>query len=530
MNILTIHASHDGAITISSNNDLIVHSQIDRFSKFKRYPIPSFEIIQKINELNIKFNKIIITHLDDHCVDQWLNIIEIKKLLPTENNFILSFNNQTHHLHHAYCLSYFYNSEIEDIFVSDQNGSTHNIEGYYGSETFSFVNNKQKKFTYYYTDIPIKIDKYNFSFSPLNYGVGLAYHRMAREFGLNTHDENKLMAYSTIKQPNDRLENEILYKNNFNLNIFKNEFRKNENFNYTNKFIENASIHPDNTLGMAFVATFQKICERKILEQILKHSGGKTIGFTGGVAQNILINSYLSKALQKQFFVDPFCSDQGISLGAMYEATNFNLNKTNTLYLGFDPKYELDIFNKFIVKDSDVNEVSQILKLEPVAIFQGRSEQGQRGLGNRSLLMNATFENSLDILKKVKNREWYRPFACSILEEELDNYFIKDASKSPYYMLYVYEALQSKKEILKNVLAPNNTCRLQAVNYINNKNYYLLLKQFFEMTKIPFLINTSLNLSGYPLVENLHDLKFMMEKSNLKYAWLPEISKLIIKP
>lgn len=529
MNILTIHASHDGAITIAQGKDLIVHSQTDRFSKFKRYPIPSFELIQKINNLNIKFDKIIITHLDDHCVDQWLNIIQIKKLIPINDKFILLFNNHTHHLHHAYCLSYFYNTEIEDIFVSDQNGSTHNIEGYYGNETFSHINNKEVKFTYYYTDTPIHINKYNYSLSPLNYGVGLAYHRMTREFGLNAHEENKLMSFATIKQPNDHLENEILYKNNFNLNIFKHEFKKNEVFNYFNKFIENGAVHPDNTHGMAFVATFQKICERKIMEYILKHSGGKSVGFTGGVAQNILINSYLSKALLKPFYVDPFCSDQGISLGAMYEATNFTLNKTNTLYLGFDIKYDLDIFKNFTIKDSNIKEVSQILKFNPVAIFQGKSEQGQRGLGNRSLLMNATLENSIDILKKVKNREWYRPFACSILEEELNNYFVKDSTKSPYYMLYVYQAREDKKNILKNVLAANNTCRLQAVSYDNNKNFYLLLKQFFEMTRNPFLINTSLNLSGYPLVEDLNDLKFMMTNSDLKYAWLPEISKLIIK-
>ena len=529
MNILTIHASHDGAITIAQGKDLIVHSQIDRFSKFKRYPIPSFELIQKMNELNIKFDKIIITHLDDHCVDQWLNIIQIKKLIPVNDNFVLLVNNHTHHLHHSYCLSYFYNTEIEDIFVSDQNGSTHSIENYYGNETFSHISNKQIKYTYYYTDVPIKINKYNYSLSPLNYGVGLAYHRMTREFGLNTHEENKLMSFSTIKQPNDHLEKEILYNNNFNLNIFKNEFKKNEKFNYTNQFVNNGVIDIHNTYGMAFAATFQKICEIKTLEYMLKHSGGKSIGFTGGVAQNILINSYLSKALLKPFYVDPFCSDQGISLGAMYEATNFTLNKISTLNLGFDVKYELDIFNKFIVKDSDIKEITEILKREPVAIFQGKSEQGQRGLGNRSLLMNATLENSIDILKKVKNREWYRPFACSILEEELNNYFVKDLTKSPYYMLYAYEAVESKKHILKNVLAPNNTCRLQAVNYTNNKNFYMLLKQFFETTGIPFLINTSLNLSGYPLVENLHDLKFMMEKSNLKYAWLPEISKLIIK-
>ena len=332
MNILTIHASHDGAITIAQDNDLIVHSQSDRFSKFKRFPIPSFELIERINELNIKFDKIIITHLSDHCVDQWANLIQIKKVIPLNNSYYLSLNNYSHHLHHAYCLSFFYDIEIEDIFIADQSGSTHNVEGFLGDESFSFVKDKKIKFSYYYTDVPINVNKFNYSLSPYNYGVGLAYHRLAREYGLDFHEENKLMSFSTFGMYEKKYEQEILFEDNFNLNIFKNEFRKNEKFNYTNKFIKNALLHPENSYAKNFSNTFQKICELKIQKLIDKHSRGKNVGFTGGVAQNILINSFLSKSLSKPFFVDPFCNDQGISLGAMYEATNFNLKKTNSKY------------------------------------------------------------------------------------------------------------------------------------------------------------------------------------------------------
>ena len=172
--------------------------------------------------------------------------------------------------------------------------------------------------------------------------------------------------------------------------------------------------------------------------------------------------------------------------------------------------------------DSGPEEICEILRKNPVALFQGRSEQGQRGLGNRSLLMDGTHPHAIKIVNTIKNREWFRPFAPAILEEYASEYF--DIKGSSPYMLYVFKA----KKKLPNVTAIDGTSRIQTVNYKDNPYFYNLLSTFNKKYKIPFLLNTSLNLAGHTLVEDLDDLKYMLDNTPLRYAYLPEVGKLII--
>jgi len=96
-------------------------------------------------------------------------------------------------------------------------------------------------------------------------------------------------------------------------------------------------------------------------------------------------------------------------------------------------------------------------------------------------------------------------------------------------MMNVFKALDSKKEYLENVTCPKGTSRVQELKKDKNLNFYNLIKAFNDLYKIPFLLNTSLNKPGVPIVESLEDLKNMMLETNLKYAYLPEKQKLIIK-
>jgi len=249
--------------------------------------------------------------------------------------------------------------------------------------------------------------------------------------------------------------------------------------------------------------------------------------FTGGCAQNVLFNNKLL-ASHNNVFCDPFNGDFGISLGA----ANYYLNnkiKNNTVYLGIPQKINTDLFLNYKIISVNSDDVAKILLNEPVAIFQSRSEQGQRGLGNRSLLMSPINPNTNDKLNQIKKREWYRPFACSILSEKAKEWFdLMQLNESPY-MMYVFKLLNNKQNILTSGVAINNTSRIQTVNKKQNINFYNLLKSFEKMTNIPILINTSLNMPGEVLVETLYDLKHLFTNSNLKYIYFPEINKLIIK-
>jgi len=246
--------------------------------------------------------------------------------------------------------------------------------------------------------------------------------------------------------------------------------------------------------------------------------------FTGGCAQNVLYNSKLLNKFNN-VFCDPFNGDFGLSLGA----ANFYLNnkiKNDEIYLGIPQDLNTDIFLKHKIYNVTPNEVAKVVLNEPVAIFQSRSEQGQRGLGNRSLLMSPIHDKAYDKLNAIKKREWYRPFACSILKEKAKEWFEMPIEESPY-MMYVFKI--KKIGILKTALSKNNDSRIQTVTEKDNLHYYNLIKAFDKLTNVPILINTSLNLPGEVLVETMQDLKDLFDNSNLNYIYLPEIGKMIKK-
>jgi carbamoyltransferase len=142
--------------------------------------------------------------------------------------------------------------------------------------------------------------------------------------------------------------------------------------------------------------------------------------------------------------------------------------------------------------------------------------------------MSPLHKNSQEKLNKIKKREWFRPFACSILKEKTKEWFDMTIDESPY-MMYVFDLKKEKEGILKAGLAVDNKSRIQTVDKDRNLNYYNLIKSFEKLTGVPILINTSLNLPGEVLVETMNDLKELFETSELDYIYLPEINKLIKK-
>ena len=147
-----------------------------------------------------------------------------------------------------------------------------------------------------------------------------------------------------------------------------------------------------------------------------------------------------------------------------------------------------------------------------VGWYQGHGEYGPRALGNRSILMNPCMENGKDFInQKVKNREWWRPFGASIKEERSSDYF--DIKYSPY-MLFSSKVL---KKVIPAVTHVDNTCRHQTVNINQNYYFYKLLDAFENKTKIPILLNTSLNEGGKPICSTIEQAKKVLKKTKLDY-------------
>jgi len=170
---------------------------------------------------------------------------------------------------------------------------------------------------------------------------------------------------------------------------------------------------------------------------------------------------------------------------------------------------------------SDV--VKNIIDGKIVAIFQGGSEWGPRALGNRSILFDPRNPDAKDIVNKVKKREWYRPFAGTILLEHANDYFDMVTIKETPYMSYAIPAKQKAKDEVPGIIHVDGTCRIQTVTRKQNKHFYDLIEEFYKQTGVPILFNTSFNLAGEPLVETLEDAKDTVNRSDIDLLYTPEL-------
>jgi carbamoyltransferase len=290
-------------------------------------------------------------------------------------------------------------------------------------------------------------------------------------------------------------------------------------------------------------------CQTETQEQVLKLikkaselSGKKKVVISGGYGLNCVANYwYLDKLKDEgiEIYVEPISNDAGTAMGAalmfwhgMHD--DMTIRKYDTLYLG--PKYEYslkDIESKLNFEgaelfDATAKDVVKLLREKNiVTIFQGRSENGPRALGNRSVLFDPTFKDGKDYVNMVKRREYFRPFAGSILEEDVHEWFDLRGMKNSPHMMYAVNCQPGIEEKIPSIIHEDHTCRIQTVTKEQNEHYYNLIKAFKEETEVPILFNTSFNLGGEPLVETLDDAFWTLKNSDIEYLYLPEHGKLI---
>jgi carbamoyltransferase len=242
-------------------------------------------------------------------------------------------------------------------------------------------------------------------------------------------------------------------------------------------------------------------------------------------------------------FCDPIPYDAGLPLGGCRYVWHhildnpriYNNPKNRTSYLGitYDEKrirFELEkVSDKItykIVQDGDV--VDLLTKDDNViSVFGGGSESGRRALGNRSILADPRSSNMKDIINdKVKHRQWFRPFAPSILREEVKNWFVHDAG-SPYMSLAL-KFKEGMSEKVPAVVHNDDTARFQSVREDDNKWYYNFIKKFKEKTGVPILLNTSFN-DREPIVETPEHAINCFLRTNIDYLYFREFGFLIRK-
>ena len=164
-----------------------------------------------------------------------------------------------------------------------------------------------------------------------------------------------------------------------------------------------------------------------------------------------------------------------------------------------------------------------------VALFQGRSEAGHRALGNRSILYDPRDPNGKDHVNIVKQREWYRPFAASVMLEHVHDWFDMASLKDSPFMMFAVDVLKEKQKLIPCVTHVDGTCRIQTITQEQNLNFYNLINSFYELTNVPMLFNTSFNLAGEVIVETEEEAIDVIRRSKIEYLYLPEKQILMIE-
>ncbi|MDC0161639.1 carbamoyltransferase [bacterium] len=555
---------HDSAAILLKNGEIVSAVQEERFTRIKhdsKFPINAIKFILKSNNLNlnqinfitfhdkpfIKFDRIIKTYISNvpkgynsfkMAIPIWikeklfLKRLITKNLKKIDNKFIgKNIKFSEHHASHA--ASAFFPSAFEKAIIITLDGV-----GEWATTTIALGDKN---------NIEIK-KEINFPHS-----LGLFYSAFTYYIGFKVNSgEYKLMGLAPYGEPKyvDKILSNLIdvkKDGSFRLNLkyfdFATGFKMiNENFcklfNYKERINEN---EPLTQFHMDIAASVQNVIEEVILK-ISRYAFNQykisNLCLAGGVALNCVANGKILKDnLFKKIWIQPAAGDAGGALGSSLlfwykELNNFREIKKNDLmkgsYLG--PFYSNDevtyILSKLgasyqkLTDENLINKVSnKLIDGNIIGWFQGKMEFGPRALGARSIIANPKIKDMQKKLNlKIKFRESFRPFAPSILFEDLNEWF--DLNQESPYMLLVANILENKKintnfennnlfgidklnikrSVVPSVTHVDYSSRIQTVHKETNNRYYDLIKLFKKKTGCPILINTSFNIRGEPIV------------------------------
>lgn len=267
----------------------------------------------------------------------------------------------------------------------------------------------------------------------------------------------------------------------------------------------------------------------KIIEKYCIDPKKTVLSLSGGFSLNCPTNTSIMKKYKfKEFMGVPCINDSGLSIG-------MGLYFFKKMMGRFDYKFEgafygysdyenidktLHQFQDYIAEiEEGIEKIPYDIEKKPVIWIDGRAEVGPRALGHRSLIANPLKIDSKVLLNKYKQREWWRPVAPIILEEELDNWF--DEAFSSSYMLNNFNVKRDKECEIPAVLHLDKSARVQTLNNNENPYLYMVIKQFQKITGVPIVCNTSLNDKGEPIVNTLAQaINFALRKKiEIIYAY-----------
>jgi len=384
------------------------------------------------------------------------------------------------------------------------------------------------------------------------HSLGLFYSAFTYFLGFQVNEgEYKLMGLASFGKPKYYdliLENLIDVKNDGSIHLNMEYFAFTYDKVMTNsKFSELFGIKRRNEnedtkqIHFDIGASAQKVLEDillKMVEHVYKKTKSKNLCLGGGVALNGVANyRILKESSFENVHIPPSPGDAGSAVGCAQYLYFSQKNQrrviqetTKTIienvYVG--PSYSRQEIKQFLdTKNIKYDELDENTTIETcaklisegnvVGWYQGKMEWGPRALGNRSILADPRRKEMKDILnEKIKHRESFRPFAPSILEEHCPDYFDMDVP-SPYMLMV---APVKKPDKIPAVTHVDGTGRVQTVSKSSNPIYHKLISRFHELTGIPVIINTSMNVKGEPIVNTPEQAYNMLTKTEMDYLFM----------
>ena len=551
--ILGINANHaDAAACILKNGKLLFAIEEERINRIKHWsgiPIKSIEKCldstrinsSEVTDISINTNPLsnfgnkvtfflknfIFGKKKYEIMERIKTKISIKNLINEKNN-TLNFNSniKVHYIDHhtSHIASAFYPSGFKNAIGLSIDGF-----GDFCSLAIAKCNDKGIKV----------VKKIYFPHS-----LGIFYEATTQLLGFRNYgDEYKVMGLSSYGQPEffELIIKEIFKENNLyclNTNYF-NHTKNNFEYKFLNQTQQNIIFNEKifnifkreklqnnlefNKYKANIASSTQKVFEyflKKICEEIKKINFSKNLVYAGGCALNslannqILINNYFEK-----IFIPYAPGDAGGCIGsALYTFRKKNRNKTfeNLIspFIGCSynnndikkiinnevrlKKYKIKFFEER--KKLNTFIAGKIFSNNIIGFFNSKMEFGPRALGNRSILANPCSLNIKEILNsKIKRRESFRPFAPSILEDKKKEWFINERA-NPFMSIVEYIKEEKRKKI-PAVTHVDGTGRVQTVSKDLNENFYNLIYEFYKISGVPILLNTSFN-ENEPIVRS----------------------------
>jgi carbamoyltransferase len=327
------------------------------------------------------------------------------------------------------------------------------------------------------------------------HSVGILYSAFTHRCGLKPAEEEYiLMGMAAYGKPKykDQIYNDFVHQSPFKLK--KNLHRGLSDW------------HPEADV-MDLAASVQAVTEECLADlwQRASKYGSRNLVYAGGVALNCAANKVLANlGLFDNIWIIPNPGDAGSSIGCIAASEKQHLEWQHP-FLGHDIEGEYPVDK--IIKELKENKM--------VGVANGRAEFGPRALGNRSLLADPRGPEIKDLVNQIKRRQKFRPFAPAILEEHVHEHFdLPTGVKNTPYMQYTAACTHGKT--FPAIIHYDNTSRVQTVSKSDNEGFYELLEAWKKETGCPIILNTSLNIKGQPIVNDVADGKAFTKKYGVK--------------